>query len=53
MRLETLMHRFEVEVIKGDFNIDYNRKLRGLASLTSRSREKYHPRNCNGDASGN
>ncbi len=24
MRLETLTYRFEVEVIKGDFNIDYN-----------------------------
>ena len=24
MRLETLMYRFELEVIKGDFNIDYN-----------------------------
>ncbi len=26
MRLKTLTYRFEVEVIKGDFNIDYNRK---------------------------
>ncbi len=24
MRLETLTYRFELEVIKGDFNIDYN-----------------------------
>ncbi len=27
MRLETLMYRFELEVIKGDFNIDYNQTL--------------------------
>ena len=24
MRLEILTYRFELEVIKGDFNIDYN-----------------------------
>lgn len=29
MRLETLTYRFELEVIKGDFNIDYNRKILG------------------------
>ena len=38
MRLETLMYGFELEVIKSDFNIDYNRGFKYRFYPTSAQR---------------